>query len=76
MVLDENNNDVGFAPNRQERPDRRRENKGQSGFQDGYKLQVKNLPYNVSWQNLKDAFKSFGEIIRADVKTDFDVYSI
>lgn len=36
----------------------------------GYKLEIKNLPWNMSWQNLKDAFSTFGQIINADVEND------
>lgn len=31
---------------------------------------VGNLPYNISWQTLKDEFRSVGSIVRADVLTD------
>lgn len=34
---------------------------------------MKNLPWEVSWQQLKDAFREFGEVIRADVATTRDV---
>jgi len=33
-------------------------------------LFVTNLPYSFSWQDLKDTFKPYGTIIRADVHTD------
>lgn len=31
---------------------------------------VGNLPYSVSWQTLKDEFRSIGSIVRADILTD------
>jgi len=31
---------------------------------------VKNIPWGVTWQQLKDAFREFGEVIRADVPQD------
>lgn len=36
----------------------------------GRKLYVGQLAWSVSWQNLKDHFKSIGNVIRADVATD------
>jgi len=33
-------------------------------------LFVTNLPYTTSWQDLKDKFKVYGPIVRADVHTD------
>eukprot|EP01094_Clydonella_sp_ATCC50884_P004794 TRINITY_DN137_c1_g1_i1.p1 TRINITY_DN137_c1_g1~~TRINITY_DN137_c1_g1_i1.p1 ORF type:complete len:241 (+),score=63.13 TRINITY_DN137_c1_g1_i1:33-725(+) len=33
----------------------------------GYSLYVGNLPYSVSWQDLKDHFRTCGNVIRADV---------
>lgn len=39
----------------------------------GVKVDVRNLPYSVSWQTLKDEFKEFGFIIRADVYSDESV---
>eukprot|EP00127_Corallochytrium_limacisporum_P001181 Clim_evm16s44 gene=Clim_evmTU16s44 len=32
---------------------------------------VGNLDWGVSWQDLKDIFSQFGEVLRADVATDF-----
>ncbi len=34
---------------------------------------VRNLPWSVTWTVLKDGFKEFGPIIRADVFTDPNV---
>jgi len=31
---------------------------------------VKNIPWSVTWQQLKDAFCEYGPIIRADVPQD------
>jgi len=36
----------------------------------GYKIIVKNIPWSVTWQQLKDAFSEYGPIIRADVPQD------
>ena len=33
-------------------------------------IYIKNLPYSVSWQQLKDAFAAFGEIVRVDIPKD------
>jgi len=38
----------------------------------GRKIFINNLPFSTSWQDLKDTFKSCGEIIRADVLTGYD----
>jgi RNA recognition motif-containing protein len=35
-------------------------------------LSITNLPYNVSWQTLKDHFRSAGNVRRADVNTGSD----
>jgi RNA recognition motif-containing protein len=35
-------------------------------------LTINNLPYNVSWQTLKDHFRSAGNVRRADVNTGSD----
>lgn len=35
-------------------------------------LYVTNLPYSVSWQDLKDLFRNAGNVIRADVNMGFD----
>ena len=34
---------------------------------------VKNLPWSVTWQQLKDAFREFGGVKRADVPQDRSV---
>jgi len=31
---------------------------------------VKNIPWSVTWQQLKDAFREFGSITRADIPQD------
>jgi polyadenylate-binding protein len=33
---------------------------------------VKNLPYSVTWQQLRDAFAPFGEVVRVDIPKDID----
>lgn len=33
-------------------------------------IYIKNLPYSVTWQQLKDVFADFGEISRVDIPTD------
>lgn len=38
--------------------------------QAGPEVFVGNLPFSVSWQNLKDLMREAGNVIRADVKTD------
>jgi hypothetical protein len=45
---------------------------GMGGGGSGCKLYVNNLPWNVSWQGLKDHFRSAGNVIRADVFTSAD----
>ena len=40
---------------------------GSGGGGSGCKLYVNNLPWNVSWQGLKDHFRSAGNVVRADV---------
>ena len=35
-------------------------------------LYIMNLPYSVSWQDLKDLFRNAGNVLRADVNMDFD----
>jgi RNA recognition motif-containing protein len=45
---------------------------GGGGGGSGCKLYVNNLPWNVSWQNLKDHFRSAGNVVRADVFTGAD----
>ena len=34
-------------------------------------LYVGNLPYSVGWQDLKDLFRNAGNVIRADIPTDW-----
>lgn len=43
---------------------------GQPGFSSGLQVVVHNLPWDCTWQQLKDAFNSCGEIERADVVFD------
>ncbi|CAG8797971.1 29850_t:CDS:2, partial [Racocetra persica] len=43
----------------------------QSNFA-GRLLFVGNLPFNCQWQDLKDLFRNAGNIIRADVSTNYD----
>jgi len=31
---------------------------------------VKNIPWSVTWQQLKDAFREFGNVVRADIPED------
>ena len=45
---------------------------GGGGGGSGCKLYVNNLPWNVSWQGLKDHFRSAGNVTRADVFTSAD----
>lgn len=43
---------------------------GQPGFSSGLQVVVHNLPWDCTWQQLKDSFSSCGEIERADVVFD------
>lgn len=36
----------------------------------GHQVIVKNMPWSVTWQQLKDAFKEYGAVIRAEVPQD------
>lgn len=38
----------------------------------GAKVFVRNLPFSVKWQDLKDKFREAGRIVRADIKTNDD----
>jgi len=40
----------------------------------GYQIIIKNIPWSVSWQQLKDAFREYGPISRADVPQDETVF--
>eukprot|EP00003_Mantamonas_plastica_P002934 TRINITY_DN1234_c0_g4_i1.p1 TRINITY_DN1234_c0_g4~~TRINITY_DN1234_c0_g4_i1.p1 ORF type:complete len:207 (-),score=70.29 TRINITY_DN1234_c0_g4_i1:68-688(-) len=41
---------------------------GRGGFDDtGRLLYIGNIPYQTSWQDLKDIFREYGDVIRADV---------
>ena len=33
-------------------------------------IYIKNLPYSVSWQQLRDVFETYGEILRVDIPRD------
>lgn len=33
-------------------------------------IYIKNLPYSVSWQQLRDVFEAYGEILRVDIPKD------
>jgi len=43
---------------------------GQPGFSSGLQVVVHNLPWDCTWQQLRDAFSVCGEIDRADVVFD------
>jgi RNA recognition motif. (a.k.a. RRM, RBD, or RNP domain) len=43
---------------------------GQPGFSSGLQVVVHNLPWDCTWQQLRDAFQDCGEIERADVVFD------
>lgn len=43
---------------------------GQPGFSSGLQVVVHNLPWDCTWQTLKDAFAACGDIERADVVFD------
>jgi hypothetical protein len=43
---------------------------GQPGFSSGLQVVVHNLPWDCTWQQLRDAFQEIGEIERADVVFD------
>lgn len=45
---------------------------GQAGSNPGNQLYVGNLPYQAGWQDLKDLFRSAGNIIRADINIGAD----
>ncbi|CCD25794.2 mRNA-binding protein NDAI_0G00180 [Naumovozyma dairenensis CBS 421] len=36
----------------------------------GYKVFIANLPFSINWQALKDMFKEFGDVLRADIELD------
>eukprot|EP00475_Leptophrys_vorax_P032763 TRINITY_DN5096_c0_g1_i2.p1 TRINITY_DN5096_c0_g1~~TRINITY_DN5096_c0_g1_i2.p1 ORF type:complete len:215 (-),score=60.70 TRINITY_DN5096_c0_g1_i2:112-756(-) len=40
------------------------------GSYGGYQVYVGNLPWRTSWQDLKDTFSEFGEVLRANVIKD------
>lgn len=43
---------------------------GQPGFSSGLQVVVHNLPWDCTWQQLRDAFQECGEVERADVVFD------
>lgn len=43
---------------------------GQPGFSSGLQVVVHNLPWDCTWQQLRDAFQEIGDIERADVVFD------
>src|SRR4051812_48339632 len=45
---------------------------GENKFPVSIRVYVGNLPYNVSWQRLKDHFKPCGNVVYADVLRDTD----
>jgi len=45
---------------------------GGSSAAPGTKVFVRNLPFSVKWQELKDKFREAGRIVRADIKTNDD----
>lgn len=59
---------------RDERRDRDRDDRRggdrKTGRGDGFQVIVKNMPYSVTWQQLKDAFREYGKVLRAEVPSD------
>lgn len=53
-----------------------RDNRFEGGYRRppdrGRKIVVWNLPYHIRWQDLKDLFRDFGNVIRADVPQTHD----
>jgi len=45
---------------------------GSSNAPPGTRVFVRNLPFSVKWQDLKDKFREAGRIVRADIKTNDD----
>eukprot|EP00204_Picochlorum_oklahomense_P002633 CAMPEP_0118798172 /NCGR_PEP_ID=MMETSP1161-20130426/604_1 /TAXON_ID=249345 /ORGANISM="Picochlorum oklahomensis, Strain CCMP2329" /LENGTH=315 /DNA_ID=CAMNT_0006725507 /DNA_START=339 /DNA_END=1286 /DNA_ORIENTATION=- len=60
----------GFFPGGQNWAGARPPPPGQPGFSSGLQVVVHNLPWDCTWQQLKNAFESCGEIERADVVFD------
>lgn len=60
----------GFFPGGQNWAGARPPPPGTPGFSSGLQVVVHNLPWDCTWQQLKDAFDSCGEIERADVVFD------
>merc|ERR1712060_201501 len=58
--------------------------KGKGGFNGGLRpgprdkgrvLYVGNLPFRTAWQDIKDLFKEYGDVIRVDIAQDYNGYS-
>lgn len=52
-----------------------RENTGFRIFRSSRKsnqIYIKNLPYSVTWQQLRDVFAPFGEVVRVDIPKDIN----
>lgn len=60
----------GFYPGGQNWAGARPPPPGQPGFSSGLQVVVHNLPWDCTWQELKNAFADCGEIERADVVFD------
>lgn len=43
----------------------------QNQNKDGTQIYVGNIPYTVTWQQLKDAFREHGNVLHADVPSDY-----
>ncbi|KAL6938140.1 hypothetical protein ACO0RG_004680 [Hanseniaspora osmophila] len=43
---------------------------GSKQLYDGFEVFIANLPFSINWQALKDMFKKFGDVKRADVSLD------
>lgn len=55
---------------RRERPERNERNERNGPAPQGYEVLIRNLPYEINWQALKDLFKECGTVLRADVDID------
>jgi RNA recognition motif. (a.k.a. RRM, RBD, or RNP domain) len=53
-------------------PDEQRAGRAGRPSDRGRKIVVWNLPYHIRWQDLKDLFRDFGPVIRADVQQTAD----
>ncbi|KAL6940060.1 hypothetical protein ACO0QE_003943 [Hanseniaspora vineae] len=43
---------------------------GSKQLYDGFEVFIANLPFSINWQALKDMFKKFGDVKRADISLD------